>query len=337
MTIANTKLSITICHHTGRELIQRCLDSIKLSEGVSYEVIVVTSDVTFETNEALVVHMDGGPAHKRNVGVTYAKSDYFVFLDDDVELSPYCLYELWQALETHPKVGMGFAKIMNMERREVFDDCGSWLTNTGLLFARASDDQRDTGQFDEAVPILASKSATCIIRRDVFFKAGGFDARYFILGEETDLAWRVWLTTEKQVWYFPRPKSWHAFNTKFKPKAKYYTLERIHFHGCKNYINLLLTNLSTSRLFLILPVHLSLWCVSAVGFLLVGQWRRSWLILKGIWWNIINWEKTRAKRRKVQSSRGISDKQLFRHILRNPHPTYYLSRLSRYLTQGLHG
>lgn len=303
------------------------------------KVVVVTStDRVFEN--VITLRDQGGPAHKRNLAVQYfgKESKYLIFLDDDVELASSTLWTLVEEMENKPQCGMGFCKILNMERRDVFDDCGSWITSTGFLWARAQNNQTDTGQFDQSCKVLASKSATCIVRRDVFVQVGGFDVSYYILGEETDVGWRCWLAGY-ECWYFSSAVSWHAFGTSLKPKSKYYTLDRIHFHGAKNYLNLLLTNLGVSRLCRILPIHLSAWCAAAVGFAVRGQWKRSLLILKGIGWNFMpsNWKRTMEKRRKVQRTRTVTDRELWPLIGYSPPPSYYLSRLARYIMQGLHG
>ena len=324
-------ISVGICHHTG-QLIHRCLESVRASQGVRYEILVCTS-----TQEAYpgcqMLYDQGGPAHKRNLLAQASQGSILVYLDDDVEVSPYCLYELWQGLD-RPGVGMVFAKIRNMERRQELDDCGSWLTWTGFLWARAGNWQRDTGQYDTPQPILASKSATCAIWRRVFFDVGGFDASYFILGEETDLAWRCWLRGH-HVWYWPAAVSWHAFNTTFKPKPAYYTLERIHYRGVRNYLSLLWTTLGTLRLLSILPIHLAVWTMALLGFALRGQWDRAQHLARGLWdfWTHL----PHAKRRQVQASRILSDRDLQLHIAYAPPARYYVGRLLRYITQGLHG
>ena len=188
-------VSVVICHHVGRTLVTRCLESVYLSEGVTYEVLVITSDGTFEHPRATVIYQQGGPAHKRNVGTVRSRAECIVYLDDDVEISPYCLYQFWLWLKEHPRCGMAFAKIYKMAegRRDEFDDVGSWLTWTGFLYSRAGTRLRDGGQFDTPCRVLSSKSATCALRRSAFLQVGGFDASYYILGEETDVSYRVWL------------------------------------------------------------------------------------------------------------------------------------------------
>ena len=336
-------LSVVVCHHKGRELLKRCLDSVYNSKGVTFEVILVTSDSSLHHDTWLkeypalrVIFAEGGPAYKRNFGVQFAKGKYYAFLDDDVELSLNCLYHMWMFMEMTPKCGMQFTKILNMERRNEFDDCGSWLTRTGFLYARSGNHQKDRGQYDQPERCASSKSATCLARPEAFRESGGFDSAYYILGEETDLSYRMWLRGW-ETWYNPRAVSWHAFGTSLKPRPDYYTIERVHFHGCKNYINFLCTNLSLKQLIPTLPIHLAIWVASSVGFLCIGEWRRSWQIWRGIGWNLANWQKTSAKRRLVQSTRVVTDKELLPLVMRNVPLSYYLNRFWRYLGTQLHG
>ena len=332
------EVAFVVCHHRGR-LIDRCLASVVQTIGVTYETVVLTSDATYTTDQARQYFVEGGPAHKRNVGVTLTRAPVIVFLDDDTEISPYCAYEFWKFLQEHPKCAMGFAKIFKMEegRRDEFDDCGSWLTKTGFLFSRAGNYHRDRGQFDTAERCLASKSASCAVRRNAFTTVGGFDRDYFILGEETDLAWRCWLKGW-EVWYVPMAVSWHAFGCEtLKPKADYYTIERTMTYGCRNYLSLLWTNLGSLRLATIFPLHLSAWLLASMGFCLRGDYRRGMAVLRGLHEFVGRLPTLLRKRCRVQSTRTRSDRELFRHIHQTTYVTYYLKRLWRYWTTQLHG
>ena len=330
------ELSIIICHHAG-SLILRCLKSLETAKG-NFECIIVTSmrEFSYQGSGITLIYADGGPAYKRNLGASSASGKYLVFLDDDVEIREDCLINFQAFLESKPACGMAFAKILKMDRRDVFDDCGSWLTWTGFLWSRAGNDQIDRKQYDDPIPILASKSATCIISKQVFSHVGQFDEEMYILGEETDLAWRCW-HAGYQVWYVPSAVSWHAFGTSLKPPAEYYKPDRIYKYGPRNYITLLYKNLGATRLLLTLPIHLFGWLCAATIMALTGRRSFSILILLGIWENIANFKRLHAKRKIVQAARKVSDWQLSKFIYSSPPPSYYLARLIRYRTTGLHG
>ena len=333
------QVSVVVCYHTG-DLVDRCLKSIRDSDttGLKVRTIVVSSvDRMFPNCYTYV--STAGPAEKRNLGVKqFGIGSYYIFLDDDVELEPDCLRELVSFMQANPKCAMSYAKIRKMDDRVTLDDCGSWLTWTGFLWARAQNGVKDVGQYDVPCKILASKSATCIVRADAFHAVWGFDPEYYILGEETDASWRLWLGGW-EVWYNPKAVSYHAFDTPLKPKAKYYSLDRIHYRGARNYLCLLMTNLGTATLFGVLPIHLTAWIVSAVGFLVRGSWARSWLILTAIFSFLkpttVRW--VLSKRRLVQRTRKITDKKLLKMVSYSPPFNYFMKRLLRYQQQQLHG
>ena len=334
-------VSVIIPHHVGRKFIHRCLASLAISEGVTFEVLVVTSDGTYYIPEPMEhwarhIYVEGGPAHKRNEGVRQTTGETIVFLDDDTEVSPYFLYECVRGLQALPKAGMLFTRIYNGERREELDDCGSWLTWTGFLYARASNRTLSAVELNQPTRCLASKSAGCAIRRGAFYRAGGFDASYFILGEETDLAWRVWLSGQ-EVWYWPSAVCWHWFNTGAKPVQDFYTLQRIHTYGCRNYLRLLTSNLGTLRLVRTLPWHLLAWLVAALGFLARGQPRRAGAIGQGVAQYLSTLPATLRKRAQVQRQRVVSDAQLWPLVTTHIPWTYYPQRMIQYIWNGLHG
>jgi len=329
-------VSVIICHHTQR-LVDRCLRSVADSQGVDAEVLVITSDRTYLNDEVKVYFLEDGPAGKRNYGVSKCHADTIIFLDDDVEVSPFCLYELWKFISETPRCGMAFARIRNMERRYELDDCGSWITWTGFLWARAGNRQVDSGQYHQPCRILASKSATCVTRRDAFATVRGFDPDYYILGEDTDLPWRMWLRGW-DIWYCPTALSWHAFGCEsIKPRADYYTIRRTMTYGCRNYLSLLWTNLDTLRLAIILPIHVSAWIVSAIGFLCRGDTQRALAIMRGMQEFVGRLPTLCRKRRSVQSTRIISDRLLFQSIYASPGFRYYINRMWRYWKTQLHG
>src|SRR3990167_4958866 len=118
------RVSVIICHHTGQDLLARCLASVATSKGVEVETIVVPSDPTYLNEEARVYFLQDGPAAKRNLGVRQASASMIAFLDDDCEIGPYTLYELSQWIVDHSQTGMAYGKIRKMDRRDIFDAAG---------------------------------------------------------------------------------------------------------------------------------------------------------------------------------------------------------------------
>lgn len=331
------EISVIVCHHKG-DFIYKFVDSVKESIGVTYEIIVITSDDHLAVTGipgCKVFNGDQYPAAKRNAGARVSSGKYLAFFDDDVEIDPFCLINYKLFMSVNPLCGMAYGKLYNMEHRNRFDEAGGFLTSTGFIWSRAGQNDIDVGQYDHYETILAGKSASCIIREELFFKVGGFDEEFGILGEETDLSWRVWLSGFR-VCFVPESVGYHAFNTSFKPAKDYYTSKRVHFNGCRNYITMLFKNLEMRNLWFLIP-HTLIWLMSGVVMLLTLKAKQAGYIFLGLSYPLKNWKMLLEKRRRIQEKRVISDRELFKFIHKNPSAGYYIQRFWKYISNGLHG
>ena len=336
---AEPEITAITCHHRGN-LVRMYDDSIHKSFGVTFESLIISSDpdIVPSNYQSRVISAPEHPfpASKRNFGADQAKGKYLAFFDDDVEVNPNCLYEMKKHLDENPTTGMVFSKLLNMEHRNRFDEAGSYLTWTGFLWSRAAQHIEDKGQYDYVEPILSGKSAACMIHTELFFKIAKFDEDFGILGEETDLAWRVWLSG-MWVMFTPKAVAYHAFNTKFKPRDKFYTDTRVYYNGCRNYITLLIKNLGALNLCKILPVHLMVWLIAM--FAMIFTWRivPGWKILLGILHVLRNLPSLIRKRNAVQKQRVKSDRDIWPFVVCQPPRGYYTQRLRKYISSSLHG
>lgn len=332
------KVSAILCHHRGA-LIDKAVESLLLSRNVALEIIIASSDQSCVSRyqnipNVTALYCEGGPAHKRNIAFRFAQYPLIAFFDDDIEVTLYAVEHMAKSL-MKPGVGMVFGKLLNMEFRERFDEAGSFLTWSGFLWARAESGEVDLGQFDLECVVLAGKSASCMVRRGVFSEIGMFDISYEILAEETDLAWRAWLYGYK-VLFVPSSVTYHAFNTRFKPKD-FYIPRRVYFNGCRNYITMLLTNLETHNLLIPVTTQVLVWFGASMGMIVTGKREAGFYILKGLWYVILNLRSILHKRASVQGKRKIKDRDLFPLIKRNPRFSYYIKRFLSYVKHARHG
>ena len=328
------KTSVVICHHIGN-LVDKCLKSVARSNNIELETIVVTDEPKRAFNANSMIRSKAMPAEKRNIGSREATGNFIAYLDDDVEVSKDALRVLLNYCKK-PGVGMVFGKLHNMEHTDRFDEAGGYLTWNGFIWSRAGQNDIDVGQYDVTEPVFAGKSALCMIRKDVLYEVEGFDEDFEILGEETDLAWRVWLRGYK-VLYVPEANGLHAFNTKFKPAHIYYTSKRVHVNGCRNYTTMLIKNLSTFNLWIIVPIHVICWLIAGLSMILVGKFTQGFNIFKGLFQALLWLPNTLRKRKEIQRSRSVTDRAIWPHIFRSAPRGYYLKRLGRYLQIQLHG
>jgi len=331
--------TVTPEHTTS--LVWQCLESVRKQKSVKIKDMIVVSQHRIPFGDGtLPLYVEdkppqSWPAFKRNWGAKHATTKYIAFIDDDVELSPYCIYEMCKYLEDHPEVGMVYAKLLNMERRTEFDEVGSYLTSTGFLWSRG-DGEIDRGQYDLPIPILGGKGAAMAVRTKEFSTLGGFDEDFGFLGEESDLSWRYWLTG-KEVHYVPSSVAWHAFNTSLKPFDRHYTARLIYYNGARNYIAMLAKNMTALRFFLTLPIHLTVWLISGTAQLLARRPKALMYILQGFAYVWTHRKGIMAKRRVVQAKRAWPEKRINQKVLRNPPWWWYPKHLMEYVKTGLHG
>jgi len=265
------------------------------------------------------------PTFKRNYAAKQAHGKYLAFFDDDIEVFPCCVDKMAGYLDKHQDVGMVYALLYRMGTKE-YDTTGCFLSWTGFLYETYTKPKHP-------IPVMASKSACCMIRRDLFFKLGGFDKDFVIYGEETDLSWRVWLAGYK-VMMLPQAKAFHAFETQFKPRS-YYNNYYIHYHGSKNYVTMLIKNLGWSRMW-IANINWNIWLVMGIAMWFKNRKASKW-ILQGCWYNVTHLGYILSKRRRTQELRKVKDRQLFSQFFKNPPVRYYFQRFFEYLTHQLHG
>lgn len=274
------------------------------------------------------------PAAKRNMAARVARGKYLAIFDDDTEIRPGCIEEMVRLIESNTEIAMVYAKCLKFDEPHRFDEAGGFLTWSGFIWSRAEQNIEDTGQYDKPEPIFAGKSAACLVKRVIWEKLDGMDEDFGILGEESDISWRMWLAGY-EVWWCPKAVALHKFNTPLKPVDKHYTSSRVHFNGPCNYLTMLLKNLGGEHLWIIL-IHLLVWFTASIAMIGTGKVKQGWNILRGIGSFIWNVPSILRKRERIQSHRE-SEKRVWTCVSRTPKFSYYTYRFWRYISSCLHG
>jgi len=332
-------VSIIVINFNGKEYVLNCLKSILKNHYSNYEVIVADNGSNDGSVEAIKKNFGNrknfqvlslkknlGPAYARNQGVEKAKGKYLGFLDNDTLVHPDWIKNAIPEFEKNKKLGIVQCKLLLAKERNRIDYIGEFLGQNGFLVQIAKAGEEDKGQYDQKTKILAAKSAGMFIRRKTFDQIGGFDEDYFIYVEETDLGWRSWLAGYETL-LIPESIVYHEFGTSTVILGKSKTDFNAKFHGTKNYILTLFKNLDFVNLCKILPIHLCLWIGLAWFILFSGRFKQFIWIHQGIFWNIINFKKNLKKRNDIQEKRVLSDKILFKTVMKKRNFDYFLKKV----------
>jgi glycosyltransferase involved in cell wall biosynthesis len=166
-------LIVPACREAG--YLRRALLAIKRQNYEDYEVIAVvppfkdeTERVAKEYADVVVFDEGAGPGVARNLGAVVSTGDVLIFLDADVVIPPDFLRSLNKVFSrSKPKLVIPKLYVYDGDVRG------------GLLHAALSLFNRVTG---------FSCGSITVIRRDAFFKLGGFKP---IFGEDTELSLRA--------------------------------------------------------------------------------------------------------------------------------------------------
>ena len=119
------EISIIVPNWNGIHLVGMCLDSLNKIRFDSHEVIVVDNGSTdgsremIETNYPWVklvrLPKNLGFAAACNKGYKFSQGKYIVLLNNDIEVDPEWLLELYEGMERHPECGMGTSKMMFLQ------------------------------------------------------------------------------------------------------------------------------------------------------------------------------------------------------------------------------
>jgi len=215
------KVSVIVLNYNGMRYIERCLSSVFLTNYPSLEVILV-DNASKDGSRDLALSMFGRKAGFRlisspvnlwvpggyNLGARNSAGEYLIFLNNDTVVESDWVIELIRTISKDSSIGAAQSKILVLENPCLLDCAGGFLDPLGMPWERGAG-KKDLGQYDKPDEIFYAKGAAMMVRRDVFFKVGGFDETYMSYFEETDLSWRIWLHGLRVI-FVPTSKIYHA-------------------------------------------------------------------------------------------------------------------------------
>lgn len=193
-------LSILIVNWNVADLLDKCLESIQhYTTGCTYEVIVVDNASTDDSVERvqkkypwvkLIPATENlGFAKGNNIALAEATGRHIAYLNPDTELIEDAFTPLVLYLETHEKVGVAAPKLLNTDRT-LQNSIGRFTCLNDLVreyFFRSKAEQQRTQHPEQPTLVDFALGACLIVRGTICREIGGFDERYFMYHEETDL------------------------------------------------------------------------------------------------------------------------------------------------------
>lgn len=179
------RLSIVLLTYNCAGRIGPTLDAI-LDAGVPVVAVDnASTDATVavlrarEGVEVVVLDSNTGAA-ARNVGVEHARTPYVAFCDDDTWYERDGLVHAARLLDAHARLGLLTGRIL-VGMEESLDPISEEMAGSPLP---------ETAGIPGAV-LVSYMGGASIARRTAFLGVGGYDARFFMGGEEELVGWRL--------------------------------------------------------------------------------------------------------------------------------------------------
>lgn len=245
-------VSIIIVSYKMKGLTLNCIKSIKEADwtGLSYEIIVVDNDsgehlgdiLAWQYPEVKFIQAKSnlGMGKADNLGLARAQGKYIVIMNPDTIAMRDTFKKLYNYMEANPKVGVVGPKQFNPDKT-VQASCYRWYgiltpiwrrTFLGMIFG-VKDMQRffmsdfDKKSIRQVDWLLGS---FLFIRTSTLKQVGGFDERFFLYFEDTDLCksfheknWQVVFNPEASIIHNHKRESaktpWYKFFTSYTTRA----------------------------------------------------------------------------------------------------------------------
>jgi GT2 family glycosyltransferase len=203
-------LAVAVVSYDTRELLERCLLSVRAARPV--QTVVVDNGSTdgsielvgdgFPEMTLIVNEPNRGYGAAANQAIAACSAPVVLLLNSDTEIAPDAPQALGAYLAEHPEVAVAGPRLVNPDGSLQGSTLGfpsvadMLMGDTGLhalvrRMPRVREGSLRTWSHDRARPVPWLRGAALAIRRSAFGAVGGFDERYFMYFEEVDLCRRL--------------------------------------------------------------------------------------------------------------------------------------------------
>lgn len=218
--------SIIIVNFNGKKYLTECLSSIYSFKSVyTFEVIVVDNNSTdgsidnLEKEFPKVVLVKNkrnvGFGKANNVGARYARGEYLVFLNNDTVITKDWLASFISRLRSDSKIGGVVGKTMLFSEQTKVQNAGNIVFKEGysrdrgaVVSNHSQTYEHDSAYFSKAVRVQSLCGVNMAVKKDVFFKLGGFSQEFFMYYEDVDLSLRI-KRCGYELWFEPNAVIYH--------------------------------------------------------------------------------------------------------------------------------
>jgi GT2 family glycosyltransferase len=303
-------IAVVILNYNGKAHLEKFLPGI-VQFSREAKIIVADNGSTddsltfisknFPAIEIIDIGVNLGFCGGYNYALTKVAADYFLLLNNDVEVTEGWLTPLIGILDGDRGIAAVQPKILayhNKNRFEYAGAGGGLIDRLGYPFCRGrifDTTEEDRGQYNDTLPVFWATGACFMVRASLFKDIGGFDVDFFAHMEEIDLCWRLKRGGYK-VFYCGSSTVYHVGGGTLavaNPRKTYYNF--------RNGLDMLIKNQGAGQLLWKLPLRLVLDWVAALKFLLDAP-AHALAVVRAHWYVATRIGKILSKRQKLKGT-----------------------------------
>lgn len=304
------KVAVVILNWNGRKYLQQFLPSVIEYLPEFTDVFVADNDSSDDSIEFLktyypqvnliVNNENGGYAKGYNDALRKIDAQYYVLLNSDIEVTKAWIEPIIELMDNDQSIVACQPKIRSFQEKEKFEYAGAgggYIDKYGYPFCRGRLFQEleiDEGQYNDTKEVFWASGACMFVRSEYFWNLNGLDEDFFAHMEEIDFCWRA-KNNGYKVYYEPRSLVYHVGGgtlPKNNPKKTYLNF--------RNNFFLLFKNLESHRMLSVFIWRFLLDSVAGIKFLMDGQSKDSWAVIRAHFSFYGSFFQLRKKRKKLK-------------------------------------
>ncbi|MBS1650419.1 MAG: glycosyltransferase family 2 protein [Bacteroidetes bacterium] len=265
-------LHITVKHSANAKII--------VADNASTDNSVIFVKENYPNIEIITNSKNNGYAGGYNHALKKVNASYYVLLNSDIEVTEHWLEPIIKAMDEDKSIAACQPKLLDYKNKAFFEYAGAaggFIDKYGYPFCRGrvfNTIEKDEGQFDTSTEIFWASGACLFVRASAFWEVNGFDEWYFAHMEEIDLCWRL-----KNIGYkimnISASKVYHIGGGTLSKYSSQKT-----FLNFRNNLSTLTKNAEGTALLLKIIYRLFLDGVAGIKFLVEGQPKHTFAVLK---------------------------------------------------------
>ncbi len=319
-------VSVIVVNKDGINFVGECLESVLRSAYYDFEVTLVDNgsvdgspdfvESKFNDPRLHVIRLktNVGLDEANNIGARSSRSEYMIFLNNDTTVHPDWIAQLLAALEKDTTIGSAQSKVLMMSDPTIIDSLGGYVDRFGDSL-RNGFGEFDDGRAYAPEEIFYAGGTATIIRSDLYYQVGGFRNYFFIMHEDVDIGWRVWLSGHRVV----SVANSVVYHRKGLSTSK--VLPLVLFHCTKNRISTMIQNYESGSILRYVPLRMIVDFGTSLRDIYKKNLESAIAIFRGLLWPVVEFKTVWRTHEEVKYRvRRVSDMQILLRMASNGIP-----------------